>query len=742
MRTGIFALFMIAYVSARSQNDIPLGTWRTHFSYNQVLAVAEAGDRIYAVAENGLFYFDRADNSLGTISKINGLQEDNISNVAFDTSREQLIIGYASGNLDVLLNNEITSLDLTTNSQVLGSKQINDITISNNRAFISTDFGLMNFDLQKIEVTEIYRELGSNAEEIIVNASTVLGDSIYLATEVGVIASNINNNVNLFDPQNWRRYDINDGIELVNISKVETFDSKVIAAINQEGLLSYNSGRWTTLSVMEGQNFKSLSADEENLLVVSSDQIGRLNQSFALEIINDIVITNVNDGIISDRSIVLADESNGLLIETSGSFSSLKPTGPQSNEIFRFYSSSNELLGVPGGFDGSRQPLSNDQGYYMFSEGKWLDFSGVVESFKGFNDITDATILSANTYFSSFGSGVLQLNPDGSSEVFDETNSTLRKDTTNDESIYITGLASSQEGIWVLNYEVNQPLHLFFDNSWQSFSLLSNKLLDIVNSRRYLWMNVDPRAGGGLIVFDKSSQESRLLNDTDGNGGLPSDNVNALAVDNDGFVWVGTNEGVAFFSNSNDLLSGSIDAIIPIFENRLLLRDEIITSIEIDPGNRKWIGTENGLWLFDEDADRQLLNFNTDNSPLPSNLIKDLEVVGETGEIFIGTPDGIVSFRADATNATDSHGDVKIFPNPITNDFNGTVGISGLAFNVDVKITDASGKLIWNTKSAGGTATWDARDYNGRRAATGVYFVFSSSEDGEETFIGKIAVIN
>ena len=146
--------------------------------------------------------------------------------------------------------------------------------------------------------------------------------------------------------------------------------------------------------------------------------------------------------------------------------------------------------------------------------------------------------------------------------------------------------------------------------------------------------------------------------------------------------------------------------------------------------------------LFDEEADRQLLNFNIENSPLPSNEILDIEINEKSGEVFFATPEGIISYRGDASEASQAHASVKIFPNPVTSDFLGTIGISGLVDNAKLKITDSSGKLIWDTRSEGGTATWNAQDYNGKRATTGVYFVFSASDDGEESFIGKIAVID
>jgi hypothetical protein len=127
---------------------------------------------------------------------------------------------------------------------------------------------------------------------------------------------------------------------------------------------------------------------------------------------------------------------------------------------------------------------------------------------------------------------------------------------------------------------------------------------------------------------------------------------------------------------------------------------------------------------------------------LLSDEITDIEINDESGEVFFMTPMGITSFRSTATISEADFNKVKIFPNPVTNHFNGLVGISGLATDATVKITDVSGKLVWQTIANGGTATWDVRDYNGRRAATGMYLVLSTSQDGSESIVGKIAVVD
>jgi ligand-binding sensor domain-containing protein len=744
MRYLLLAVLLLFIDSAFAQSDIPLGTWRTHFSYNSAKHVTIGGDKIYVASENGLFVLDTDDNSLTTISKIDGLQEDNISTLFFDEVRNQLIIGYTSGNIDVIAGNEIINFDLVTNSQVLGSKKINQIIALNGRAYISTDYGLLNFDLIKLEVKETYRQLGNVANQIKVNQSTILGDSIFLATEEGVIASNIVNGTNLFDPVGWRRYTLSDGLPTSTATIIQTLDDKVVAGFNSNGLYNYTSGNWLQSQALKDESFLTAFSDGTQMVILTLSEIYTLDNTENAIAITDNLITTPTDALVSGSALWLTDKNNGLVTNYQGAFESIKPSGPNSNALFRFFYHNNSVTGLSGGYSTNRIALSNGVGFYQFMSGTWTNFNEANVTIPQFDDIVDAGFDAKTNafYYASFGFGLMKIDDQGVITIIDENTSPLINLTPGQRGVNLTAVESSNEGLWVLNYGAGQGLHLLSENEWKSYTLNTSALLDIENTQSKLWMIVDPLVGGGILVFDKAAEQTRYLTSQSGNGGLPSDNVNTLATDKEGFIWVGTNAGVAVFSNVIDIQSSLIDAIIPIFENRQLLRDEEITAIKVDAGNRKWIGTRNGVWLFDEQADRQLLNFNIDNSPLPSNNITAININEVSGEVFFATPEGIISYRGNATMPAIDHGQVKIFPNPVPRDFNGTIGINGLVEDADLKITDVSGKLIWATRSEGGTATWDARDYNGNRAATGIYFVFSSSQDGDETFIGKIAVIN
>jgi hypothetical protein len=82
-----------------------------------------------------------------------------------------------------------------------------------------------------------------------------------------------------------------------------------------------------------------------------------------------------------------------------------------------------------------------------------------------------------------------------------------------------------------------------------------------------------------------------------------------------------------------------------------------------------------------------------------------------------------------------------VFPNPVREDYEGSVTVTGLVEGSSVKITDISGNLVFETLSLGGQVTWDLHNYRSARVATGVYLVFCSNDDGSLTAVTKLLVI-
>jgi ligand-binding sensor domain-containing protein len=583
------------------------------------------------------------------------------------------------------------------------------------------------FDLVTLEIRETWRDLGPAGEAVPVYESAFLHDSIYLATADGVLAGHPRDN--LLDFNHWKR-STDSGLS-GTVRSVVSFNDRIYAAFGS-GLYSASNGNWSRENFPDTLQVQSLTASHEHLLLIADSTLWLISKSGELSQITDPFLRVPRAAKQDDTgNLWIGDQGAGLVSNIGGKFSSLLPNGPSRTEVRKMNYHNGKLFVVAGATSSAGEPILLADQVNIFEDGAWTNVSYPVP------DITDITFNGPDVYVSSFGSGLLISTASGNT-IHDESNSPLRNSAG--DGAYITALAANADGLWVANYGGSEPLHfLKNDGSWEShsFGFLNeqNPTAISLDGRGNVWITLAPASGGGLVAFDHKQNSAYYKSTVAERGALPDKNVNCIATDLDGYVWVGTDAGVAYFPSPAD------DAIKPIYDNLFLLRGEKVTAIEVDAGNRKWIGTEDGVWLFDAVAQMMLQNFTTDNSPLLSNLIQDIEIDASSGEVFIATEKGIVSYRSDATRPEQEFNDAKIFPNPVSPGYSGTVGISGLTEHASVRITDISGKLVWQTRANGGTATWNVRDHHGRRASTGIYLVFATSDDGTESMVGKIAVV-
>ncbi len=299
-------------------------------------------------------------------------------------------------------------------------------------------------------------------------------------------------------------------------------------------------------------------------------------------------------------------------------------------------------------------------------------------------------------------------------------------------------LADKNQGL------LGNPNNIFHSYSpIQKDSTISNRAdSSVIDETGLTWSRLPAYLGGGIAIKDPKTGKQRFLSTSAAGGSLPSSIINSLAEDTDGYIWFASDNGVGYFLPYDALTLPRLDAILPIFGQRKLLTREQCTALAVEPGNRKWIGTKKGLYLFSSDGSELLLHFSAENSPLPSNEIKALRFESQTGLLYIDTPNGMVSYRSDATTPEERFSTVTIFPNPVRPGYSGNLGIKGLMNNSFVKITSLSGRLIYEARSQGGTVSWNLNDYTGRRAAGGIYIVMAISEDKSAKFVGKFAVID
>lgn len=747
-------LFLILSLKSIFAQNIPIGTWRTHFAYQSIHSIAETENEVYCASENGFFSLDKSNNQIATISLDDGLSEGIISKLAYHQESQTLIIAYENSNIDFIKDNTIYNLPDIKNEQITDSKNINHIYLSQNLAYLSTDFGVVVLDVAKREVQDTYRNLGETGLKIRINASCIVQNQIFVASEVGVLSASLEDN--LADFNSWQVFEASTGILEQDIKTIVNRGENVYAGIENEGVFKYNTGSWTNLGVTINQinQFKTVN---NQIALCLPNGLQFLDESDNLNNTADALITNPQDITqLSDKQWI-ADSQNGLLLNENGSFSNFFPTGTFSANGWKLLNFGDNIVAVSGGHTSVYFPLNRQDGFSIFdNNANWTNYNTLdVQNSQAMPDIRDLVDMAYNSqtqslYFASFQQGILHKKADNSFEIIDQNTLGSPLTMSDDGFLRIGGLATDSQGsLWVSNHslQTGQPsLHrLNADGSWQSFSfgILATRFpLDILLARNgFVWVRLSPNLGGGIWVLDPSSTSNIQINTNFGTGNLPSINVYSMAQDRDGAIWVGTDDGVVSFFSPSSVFSTSFNAGIPVFENRPLLASTTAYSIAIDGGNRKWIGTDKGLWLFNEDGTQLIEHFTTENSPLISNLILDVEIQPNTGEIFVATDKGIMSYRGTASQGEITQQEVKVFPNPVRPDFSGLVGISGLVEDANIKITDISGKLIYQTEAEGGTATWNVQDYNGKRAKTGVYLIFSTNFDGTETLVSKIAVI-
>ena len=257
----------------------------------------------------------------------------------------------------------------------------------------------------------------------------------------------------------------------------------------------------------------------------------------------------------------------------------------------------------------------------------------------------------------------------------------------------------------------------------------------------------------GLIGFNENGSSPLIKSVYKEEENMPTELATAVALDNRNQLWIGNFRGLRVLYNTSNFFTDdniTVDEII-IEEDGIakeLLFEQYVTDIEVDGSNNKWIGTtDSGLFYLSSDGQNTIFHFTKDNSPLPSNGITDMAIDHTSGEVYFATEKGMISFNSNATASASNLENVYAFPNPVRpehmKDPNFKLKIRGLVDGSNLKITDISGNLVYETTVEGGTTfDWDMTAFGAHKVASGVYLIMVTTKDSEETTIEKVMVIN
>ena len=443
----------------------------------------------------------------------------------------------------------------------------------------------------------------------------------------------------------------------------------------------------------------------------------------------------------------------------------LQPGGPKHNYFYcmRFV---NNLLYTCGGLWGHLIDAGRPGTIQVLDKENWTIYDDNIAAKTGIKYIdvnsVDVDPLDPNHVFAGAKSGLYEFQNGKFIKHYNSENSLITSFNNIDKNYQlVTSVKFDTDGnLWMLNSQSpsNQSLIEYTkEGKWVShhkpelYNLGSLECL-MQDSRGLLWFVNNYHGLPSIYCYQASTDQLNIYSSFVNEDGitLTPNYVRYVTEDKNHDMWIGTNIGPLLLYKKDITSDTPIFTQVKVPRNDgtnyadYLLSGVDISCIAIDGGNRKWFGTNgNGIYVISNDCLTQIYHFTTNNSNLLSNNIESIAINEQTGEVFVGTDKGLCSYMSDAgsPNSEMTKDNVWAYPNPVKPTYTGRITITGLSFDSDVKIVTANGILVNQGRSNGGIYTWDGKDQNGKKVASGIYMVETATSDGNKGTVCKIAII-
>lgn len=720
----------------------PIGSWQEHLPYRSVIALASGTSKVFAATPYACFSVDLNNASIERRSRINGLSETGVQTL-YATPSGKLVVIYRNSNLDVIDGNQITNINALQLKSINTDKTVYAVYGDDETCWLSTGFGIVVLNLVKQEIGDAW-VIGNGGAYTKVNGLVKVAGNFYAATAEGLKKAPVTAN-NLADYRNWSLLSGSNGLPAYAPSQVLASRDTVLVQVgntlyrgvgDQFSVLYTDEWDWSQVNISNGQLLISQSLNGQAAVLQLAT-----NGQFIQRIIHP-QLAAPKAALYGGNSLWIADSLNGLLELSAQGLNQVIPNSPFSKGT--------------GGLAAYRKQwwAATGDALSQFSDGQWTIYppgsQGMPAAFAGAGPL----LIGRNgTVWCGSKKGLLNWQ-DGQ---FTLSTSGLSPAMDNAGEYRVSGLAEdASQQLWICNDgAVNGLVVRKPDGSFQQinipFQYTGNRLGAIViDDLNQKWM-ISP--GNGLFCFNQGGSlensgddQWRFYQPGAGNGNLPGNTVLSIAKDAFGFIWVGTDDGIGLIQCTEEVFTGQgCEAVLPVVQTDqfagYLFKGEAVQSIAVDGANRKWIGTRNGVWLLSPDGDKTILRFTAANSPLLDNNVQAIAIDPIDGTVLFSTASGICSYKSDATEGGEHNDKVLVFPNPVPPGYNGMIAIRGLVNNVNVKIVEIGGRLVFQGRAAGGQFTWNGRDANGKKIATGIYLVLVSDDSRREQAAAKIIFI-
>ncbi len=745
-----------------------IGSWKAYPALQISDYNVPADHKVYSLCGGNLFSYDTENTEIHVFDKLNGLHDTRIKFARYCEASQKLILVYENGNIDLVYPDYEVANMKQLKDKNYPNLTVNNVSVAREKAYVCTNFGIIVLNTDKEEFEATY-----NLDLNVLCCAADERHIFFSCRENGFNMGDLG--LNLLDKGNWKH--TNTGY----FNELAFFKGNLIGYNRDTGLWNIDLQSYTATAIVKGNNTFFFCSEEAMLAGNSS----------LVHLFND--ITDKRE-IKQDNSFVHLTYGNGTYWASQGvkglqpytlsdnalsaTQSAIQPDSPVRDYFCSMHYDGNRLL-VAGGdlnYNGIRR-----EGTLMYYEnGTWHNFGEeniAEETGLAYNDmcsIAQDPEDPSHHYAASAGHGLYEFKDLEFVKRYDYTNSPLKSilpdDVHTQEYVRCDALQYDSKGnLWMVNSEVDTVLTVLKkDKTWTKLyheelrkaPNLPDMFFDgkerlwVLSKRNNLWNGVFVLDFGGTIEDtsdDIHVKRSRIVNQ-DGVIYEPYF-FNCFAQDLNGQIWVGTEKGLFVIGDPEDFIRNDDFRFTQIKIPRndgtgyadYLLNGVNISSIAVDAANRKWIGTTgDGIYLVKEDGQEILQHFTTENSPLISDEISDIAINPQTGEVMIGTFQGLVSYMSDANSpaAELDKGNVRVYPNPVKPDYNGVITVDGLTFNAEVKITTVTGQLVYSGRANGGLFTWNGRDQSGKRVSSGVYNVISTNAEGKKAIVNRITFIH